>query len=161
MNCITVFPDLTPLSSLDEYQHISGDLTPPSSGNLTTVKKKATVSSKIPVSIYWPTWSHFPLDPNIDTHYTQNLKPHTCNLHIRCSVDTATTQPNQFSRSFYPLHSFFLILTVQRTASADPLTVYKPSPCWEPTAYITNRLYCIVLSYFVLYLRTARRQPHR
>jgi hypothetical protein len=149
VNCITFFPDLTPLSSLHEYQHFSGNLTPPSSGNLPTVKMKATGSSKIPVSIYRPTWSHFPLDPNLDTHYKQNLKSHTCNFQIRCSVDTATTQTNQFCHTFCPLHSFFLTLTVQRTASAYPLTVYKPSPCWEPKAYVTNRLYCIVPSYFV------------
>jgi hypothetical protein len=92
---------------------------------------------------------HFPLDTKLDTHYTQNLKSHTCNFHTRCSVDTATTQPNQFCCTFCPLHLFVLTLTAQRTASADPPTVYKPSPCWDPTAYVTNRVYCIILSYFV------------
>ena len=73
----------------------------------------------------------------------------TCNSHTRCCVATATIQPNQFCRKFRPLHSFFLILTVQCNASADPLTVYKAPPCWDPTAYVTNRLYCIILSYLV------------
>jgi len=148
---ITVFPDLTPLSSIDQYQHISGNLTPPPWGNLPTIKLKATGSPKIPVSIYWPTWSHFSLHQNLNTHYIQNLKSHTKNLHFlhtRCSVNTATTQPDQFSRTFCPLH-VSLILTVQRPANSDPLTVYKPSPCWDPTAYVANSLYSITLSYSV------------
>jgi hypothetical protein len=152
VTCITVFPDLTPLTSLDKYQHISGNMTLPPSQNLPTIKMKATGSSKIPVSIYWHTCSHFPLDPNLDTHNTHNLKSHTRNLHFfhtRCSVYTTTIQPNWFCRTFCPSQLLSLILTVHCTASADPLTVHKPPPCWDPTAYATNRLYSIMRSHFV------------
>ena len=137
-----VFPDVMPLSSLDKYQHSSGNLTPPPSGNLSTLKTKATGSSKIPVFLYQPTWSHIPQDHNLDTHYTQNLKSRTGNLHFlhtRCNVHTATTPLNQFCCTFRPLPLFFLTLNAHSTANANPLTVYKPSPCWDPTTYVMNK----------------------
>jgi hypothetical protein len=98
-------------------------------------------------SLYLPTYEQS-LSPRPQPWHS--LHSDACNLHFLhtiCSVDTTTTQPNQFSCTFCPLHLLFLTLTVH--ASADPLTVYKPSPCWDPTAYVTNRVHCIMLSYFV------------